>query len=345
MKKLKVFLIVLMAMLTSCCLVMAGCEVNRTYVPDPITVESLELDGTEGIVLIEGDALTLADLQSLRVTATFSGEKEPMTISLEGLEELPAGLTVDKLGEPLAPGEQTIIVTYEYEGSSKSASFEVTVLEKLPEGTLVFDEVPAGAAYAEATAKGETAKAAFKFAYAEQGLVVTAYVQDAAIFGASASVFVNDGIEIDLDKVLRQKGYGENTVGIVVDANADVAVKRLADEETVENHGVEANVTPISFDDRTIGGYRLVVTIPYALVGIDAEKADAAVCVGLNNAYNANIAQFIYADACGEDYANVHTYAHVKADGSLEENFYLDYAYMWGDGGNNKRSEERRVGK
>ncbi|MBP5177122.1 MAG: hypothetical protein ILP02_00895, partial [Clostridia bacterium] len=345
MKKLKLLLIVVLSVLTLC-LALTGCKfVTKTSSQSggdsssadagAPTLQSIQLTGTEGMTFTEGQTLTLDDLKTVKVTATFS-EGDPVTFDFSSLQALPAGLTVDKLGATLEKGTLTVTVEYTFGGVAKQATFSVQVEEKepeLPEGTLVLESVPEGATSVTATAKQKDATARFTFDYAEQALIVTAYVTDENIFTESASVFANDGIEIDIDNVVRQKGYTADTLKIVADAAGNVSVVQAEGDTPVLGSPVTAATQLFSLDGKTVAGYKATVTIPYAATAIDKTAFDAAVCVGLNNAENANIAQFVYAGDYGEDYENVHTYAHVTEDGALEENVYLSYGYMWGNGG------------
>ena len=360
MKRLKILLIATLSVLTAACLLLGGCsgvadDGSVSGSDNVVSVSpssggsssggskelvALTVSGADDVSITEGSALSLSDLAALTVTATFT-EGSPMTFALSSAEGLPNGLSIDKLGEKLPVGDSTVTLSYSFNGSVKSATFTVKVLEnkKLPEGTLVISELPSSAMNVTATVRQQDAVAAVSFNYGEAAFEISAYVTDETVFTDDSNVYKNDGVELRLDKVSRTKGYTAQTVSVAADAKGGCVVKRLSDGETLSDHGVAVEAIPFSLDGKTVEGYRIIINVPYSLVSADPADADIAVWFGLNNAYNSNIAQFSYDRTFGEDDENVHTYAHVKADGSVEENVFVDYSCVWGDGGTFRASQ------
>ena len=331
-------LVALLFLFATACFILTGCSKNKEDPPPEHVLQSIEVIGATPS-FEEGDTLTLAKLTGVKVVATYSdGETEEFVLST--LESLPTGMTIDKLGTALNADTVVATVVYTVGGVEKQATFSIVVnaAQTLPEGTLVIDEIPSGTIKISATAKDLTARANVSFEYGETALILTAYVEDAVVFTSGSNIYANDGIEILIDKVVRQKGYSDNTLSVVADAKGDVVVKNLKTDESVSDSGISSRADLISLDGSTVAGYKLVVELPYSACGLDKSDFNAAVCVGLNNAYNGNISSFKYSDAFGEDYENVYTFAHIEENGTVSENMFVNYGFIWGDAGNFKAS-------
>ena len=171
-------------------------------------LQDLEVNVTEEVTLTDGETLSLSDLVGVKVTAKFS-KGDPVEYELATLSELPDGMTVDKLGQKLEKGTVTVTVSYTYGNVTKTAQFDITVGDaKLPEGALIIGSVPQGALTVSAVVKQERATANVTFEYRVQSIVITVFVIDENIFVGGTNVYANDGIEINIDKVIRQKGVG-----------------------------------------------------------------------------------------------------------------------------------------
>ena len=332
--------VALLAMLTALCLAFVGCQPtgknkDKSTDADDSTIQEVVLQSVtvtlaNDISLTEGETLSADKLAGAKLVATFSAG-EPVEFELSG--DLPAGLLIDKLGMELAVGDNTVTVSYAFGGVTKTATFTVTVLAPLPEDTLILEEVPAGTLELNAEVRLLNANAQMFFAYGEVAVEVTAYVTDSVIYTSAASIYARDAIEIAIDKVLRKKGFSENTLSILVDADGNFVARRLADGTNLEETGITAEAARFSLDGMKVSGYKLDVSIPYSLLELEQADYDAAMCLGLTNAYNANSVKFVYASACGEDYSNVYTYARLTEDGTLEANPFVNYGYVWGKGG------------
>ena len=340
MNKNRWLVITILAMLLSVCLAFVACDNsgknNNSSEEDTsattAVLSSLTLTGADDLTMLAGETLTAEKLAGVKAVAAFT-TGNPVEYDLSAT--LPSGMSIDKLGKTLEEGENTVTVSYLFGGITKQATFTVTVESSLPEGVETLESIPEGALTLNVTvgSKDYLATGVFAFSYGETALDVTAYVTDEIIYTESSSIYTRDSVEIVLDKVIRQKGYTDNTVSVIVDANGNVLVKGLAAQTTIAESGVEATASLFTLDGKKVNGYKLAISIPYTLVDAQKEDCDLAVEVGLTNAYNATIQRFAYSNQYGENYANVYTFAHVTAEGTLEANKYVNYGYIWGNGG------------
>ena len=303
-----------------------------------LTVEEApenELSGLEVLApevrLEVEEALTLEALKQVKIKASYT-LADDVIFDLGKVTELPEGLTIEKLGEKLELGSHSLKVSYVDGEITKEAMLNVLVYEeKVPEGTLILEEIPETTLILEATKA--LAKAHINVSYGEEAIQVVAFVEDANII-AGNEIYLNDSIELALDKKLRMEGFSDNTLSIVVDAAGNILVKKLKGAEVLADSGVNAEVKMFSFDGKKFAGYKVVLNIPYAITPVSKELHDAAMMVGMTNVTNNELeTETIFATDLGQDYNNVHTYALLNEDGTFSQNPYIQLGLVWGNAG------------
>ena len=194
---------------------------------------------------------------------------------------------------------------------------------------LKLDAIPASDLTLEATSAEKTAEASWFVEYGTETLDVVVYVEDEKIY-TEASVYTSDGIFLYLDTVQRVKGYTDDTVYITASATGDFAVQSAKNMSIVAESGVEATAQKFTLDETKIDGYKIEISIPYALVGVDATAKNAAIAIGLCNAQSGANIEDAYGNEFGADYENVHTYMAVTDTDTFGENPWLPYSMEWG---------------
>ena len=211
-----------------------------------------------------------------------------------------------------------------------TAPVVTTTKKTLPEGTLELDSIPEGKFSLQSVADEKTANASMSFGYKDTVLEFTAYVTDEVVY-TSGNVFTNDSIELALDKEVRQTGYTDNTVSIIVDAKGNLSVKALSTRDDIDDSGVTSEAKLFSLDHETIAGYMIKISVPYTLIGVSKDSHNAAVCIALTNANAQNKVKVEVRTTEGEEYENVNTFARITEDGSLEANKYAQLGCVWGN--------------
>lgn len=197
--------------------------------------------------------------------------------------------------------------------------------------------IPASDYVTTSTVNGKTATAYWFAEYGADALEITVYVEDESIYTAD-SIYSGDGVDLLIGKVCRVKGYSEGAISVVADAAGNVLVKKASDNTAITDSGVTVGTEVISKDGRTVAGYRMTLSIPYAATEITKESKDAAICFGLTNADNAIKIFTSYDSSLGTDSENQHTFVALKDDNTFAENPYLQYGLTWGDAGALKAS-------
>lgn len=264
-------------------------------------------------------AFTLASCKK-RIIGTTEAPQPVVTTT-----EAPSPVTTTDEPAPITTTEPAPVIT-----TTEPAPVITTTEEQLPEGTLELESIPEGKFSLSSTAGEKTATAYLEFAYKESVLELVAYVADEVVF-TSGNIYTNDSIELALDKEVRQTGYTDKTVSIIVDAKGNQSVKALASGEAIADSNVVSEVKLFSLDHKTIAGYMVKISVPYTLVGIDSAQHNAAACIALTNANSQAEVKIEVRKAEGEEYENVNTFARVTEAGALESNKYSQLGIVWGN--------------
>lgn len=185
---------------------------------------------------------------------------------------------------------------------------------ELPEGTLTVESIR------ESTLRTENGDATANWfaRYAEEGFVLTAEVADLSFYAEGSNVYSNDGIEFYLDSVKSAKEFTEKTLHIVADASGRSVAQYALGEENVT--GVDVTANALTIDGKTVAGYRITVTVPYAATDVVRESKNAAIALAFYNAENAHTGKTASDRSYGVDYTRVNTYVAVTDDDTYAEN-------------------------
>lgn len=269
----------------------AGATVNLTVTPDngyvlsTLTVNDDEIqssDGAASFVMPESDVtvkavfvefglytVDVAAIAHAKVTADKTTVKYGNTVTLNVSVDYGYTLTELKMNGTaltVTDGKATFVMP---EAKASVTGATAMVADIQTEATPV-EQLSFGSTVADGTAKSYWAAE-----YGDDGLTVTAYVEDDNITPAS------DGIELYFGK----SGFGGTTlgasnIGVKVTANGD-AVYYIADNgyKTADDNGIDAiTVLPWSKDGSTVSGYYVRVTVPYTALKFEGGKpADGSI--------------------------------------------------------------------
>lgn len=200
---------------------------------------------------------------------------------------------------------------------------------KIPEGLNAekIESFPAG----NLTLENGNAKAHFTAEYAETGLVITAWVEDGDV-SVGGGISGNDGVSVIFAKQERIAGVSDKTYRVRADLDGDVQAATMHNTQVAQVTGLAAEAKYLTFDEKTVAGYRVKITMPYAAIGVTKDSHNAVVALGFQNAD-----QLLYDTSRGTDITQSHTYLLVNADGTFAENPDLELGNLWGNGGTGLR--------
>ena len=192
--------------------------------------------------------------------------------------------------------------------------------EGLPAGTETIASFPQG----NLTLINGDAKAHYIAEYTDGGLVIEAYVEDGAV-DASGDISANDGVSVIFAQICGSRTYTDTTIRVRADAAGNVQVRNLGQSKAVTVEGLTTEAKYLTVDGKTVAGYYVKITMPYAAIGATQAAHDAAVALGLQDD-----GAFLYDESMGTVIEEVHTYLAVNADGTFAENPNLEIG-LWGD--------------
>lgn len=191
------------------------------------------------------------------------------------------------------------------------------ILQSIPAANLKFDAI---------TEENEKAESSWFVAYGETGLEITVYVVDAKIYiaGGENGIHGSDAVKLQIAKVQAHTGYSDGAISILVDASGRVEVKNLLASADVIEHGVTAEVTEFTFENKTIDGYYAEIFVPYATTEVSKDSKDAAIYCSLVNATNFAIRADGEPEGYGVIVDRVNSWIAVPNDNTFEinENLY-----------------------
>ena len=210
-----------------------------------------------------------------------------------------------------------------------TAQWETIPGQSLPEGAVseTVESIPQGSLV---TSNG-TARANWFADYTDNGLTISAWVQDSFVY-AKGNVYTNDGVEVIFAGTQSGGEYNENTISVCVSAKGETLVKNLGTGEEPEIEGLSTSAKYLTLDGATVAGYLVEITMPYSAADISKENKNAAVALALTNASNAGDAKTVYETSLGTDAEKVNTYIAVTGKDAFAENPYrhtvLDYLFI-----------------
>ncbi len=163
--------------------------------------------------------------------------------------------------------------------------------------------------------------------YADVGLVITAWVEDKDV-SVGSGVSGNDGVSVIFAKQERIAGVSEKTYRVRADLDGNVQAATMHNTQPAEVTGLTAEAKYLTLNGRTVAGYRIKLTMPYAAIDVTKESHNAVVALGFQNAD-----QLLYDESHGTEITQSHTYLLVNADGTFAENPDLELGKVWGNGG------------
>ena len=184
------------------------------------------------------------------------------------------------------------------------------------------------------TLENGDAKAHYTAEYADAGLVITAWVEDKSV-SVGGGVSANDGISVIFAKQERIGGVSEKTYRVRADLDGNVQAATIHNTQVAQVEGLTAETKYLTLDEKTVAGYRIKLTMPYAAIGVTKDSHDAVVALGFQNAE-----QLLYDESQGTDIKQIHTYLVVNADGTFAANPNLELGAVWGNGGTGLRMKD-----
>ncbi|MBO4962924.1 MAG: hypothetical protein J6C97_04010, partial [Clostridia bacterium] len=154
----------------------------------------------------------------------------------------------------------------------------------LDQSSVVVESIPSSTITTETLSAGRKAKATFTTAFTSSGYQVSAWVEDKLLISNSNLLQNSDSIVVLLSKATTNLGYTTGVTTKVV-AMPDGTVKVLqADSKNTMTETNKQITSSVSFWGASAGnplGYKVVLTIPYEVVGLTKETVKNNLSVGL----------------------------------------------------------------
>lgn len=210
-----------------------------------------------------------------------------------------------------------------------TAQWEAIPAQSLPEGAT--SETVESILQGSLVTSNGTARANWFADYTDDGLTISAWVQDSFVY-TNGSIYANDGIEVIFAKTQSEGNYNENTISVCVSANGETLVKNLGTGAAATIEGLQASAKYLTIDGATVAGYLVEITMPYSAADISKEDKNAAVALAITNASNGVNANTVWETSFGTVASKVNTYIAVKDKDTFTDNLYkhtvLDYLFI-----------------
>jgi len=283
------------------------------------------------LIMLLAFVLSLTAFACTKEEPKNSESSEPTQESVQESAQPEVSTPETSTPETSIPDESTPDESTPDESTPDVSTPDVSSPDEPLDAELITDIPDAGYTVASEVA-GSTATAHWFAVYGEQALEFTVYVEDAKIYD-KGSVFANDGVLVYIAKAQRVLGYSEDAIAVIVDAKGGVAVRDLALGEIVTDHAVTATATKFTFDEKTVAGYKVVITVPYEQTEITAAEKNASLALGVTNASSVIDVYTSFESEMEIDSANVHTYMALTGDNAFVKSAYIPYGAFWGDAG------------